>query len=69
MNRMASMAVQMETRAVGTYRAGRRNAARGIRRSLLCKAERKARGEARSEFDRRRRREQVAQHSSPTQPD
>ena len=50
----------MAQRKADTYRGARRKAARGARRSLWCKAERKRLGEARSEFDRRRGQERRA---------
>ena len=50
----------MKNRSADSYRAVRLNAARGPRQSLLCKAERKRRGETRSQFDRRREEERRA---------
>ena len=47
-------------RKAETYRAARRMAQRGSRRSLWCKAERGKRGETRPEFDRRREAERRA---------
>ena len=43
-----------KARSANSYRAARRNASRGELRSLKLKAERLARGETRSEADRRR---------------
>lgn len=47
-------------RAAETYRAAKRIAERGPRRSLILKAERLASGETRSEMDRRRELERRA---------